>query len=305
MIVTKNLSKSYKGVQAVDKVSLRVEKGEIYGFLGLNGAGKTTMIRMLLGMIRPSSGQCSINNQPISAGAYHIWNDVGYMVESPHAYPELTVRENLEVVAHLRNVLDLTSVDAIMERLRLNQYKDRKAKHLSLGNTQRLGIAKALLHKPSVLLLDEPTNGLDPAGIVEIRSLLQELAAKENVTIFISSHLLDEVSKIAAKIGIIHEGRLLQELTKSELEQKRQVRLWIEARNLTKAANVLTEAGYSVCQKGKDRLKTESLKAVKNPDLVAECLVKAGTPPTKLYVEKEDLESYFLRVIGQEGGGES
>ena len=301
MIYTHNLTKCYQGFHAVDNVSLRVKKGEIYGFLGLNGAGKTTTIRMLLGMIRPTSGTCFINGKKVSAGNYHIWKQVGYMVETPYAYPELTVRENLGISSNLHQMPDHSAVGHMIERLKLTAYEDRKTKDLSMGNAQRLGIAKALLHEPQILLLDEPANGLDPAGIVEIRELLQELAYNKGTTIFISSHILGEISKIATKIGIIHNGRLIQELRKEQLEQQRIVKLLINSRDIKGALKALSNSGYTVRENENGLLETQSNDAVCYPENLAKLLVEVNHPPTMLLVDEEDLESYFLRVIGKEG----
>ena len=176
VIETSGLTKQFGTFTAVDSVSLSVQKGEVYGFLGLNGAGKTTTIRMLLGMIRPSSGYALINGKRVHAGNHALWRRVGYLVEIPYSYPDLSVRENLEVIRRLRFVPDSNAVDRVMEKLHISQYRDRKAKNLSLGNAQRLGLAKAIMHNPDVLILDEPANGLDPAGIVEIREQLHTLA---------------------------------------------------------------------------------------------------------------------------------
>jgi ABC-2 type transport system ATP-binding protein len=172
-IAASGLTKRFGDVTAVSDLSLNVRSGEIYGFLGLNGAGKTTTIRMLLGMIRPSAGSVSLFGFKVRPGQSSIWQRVGYLVETPHAYPDLTVRENLEIVRRWRRLKDPNSVEKIMEELSLGQYANRRTRNLSLGNAQRLGLAKALMHHPDLLLLDEPANALDPAGIVEIRNLLQ------------------------------------------------------------------------------------------------------------------------------------
>ncbi len=218
IISTDNIIKHYGKVRAVDGISLSVRKGEIYGFLGLNGAGKTTTIRMLLGMIHPTSGNSFLNGKRVHAGNYSLWRNVGYLVEIPYSYPDLTVAENLEMVRRLRDIPDRSSVDYIIDKLQLGSYRDRLAKNLSLGNAQRLGLAKALLHNPEILILDEPSNGLDPAGIVEIRELLKDLAQNHGATIFISSHILGEISRFATRIGIIHEGRLVQEVDSENLD---------------------------------------------------------------------------------------
>ncbi|MCM3364091.1 ABC transporter ATP-binding protein [Niallia sp. MER TA 168] len=300
IIYTNQLSKSYQNFQAVNQVSLRVKKGEIYGFLGLNGAGKTTTIRMLLGMIQPSSGSCFINGEKVSAGNHQLWKQVGYMVETPFAYPELTVRENLEVFRKLHQI-NSAAVTSVIERLNLTSFANKKAKHLSLGNAQRLGIAKALLHDPKVLLLDEPTNGLDPSGIVEIRELLLELANK-GTTVFISSHILGEIAKIATKIGIIHHGRLIQELTKEQLEQNRITKLIVKTRNRKNTISFLNSLGYKVRENEKEVIEITDTEAIKKPDELVSKLVHANYSPTMVLVEEEDLETYFLRVIGENGG---
>ncbi len=302
VIKTENLSKSYGQVKAVNDVFLKVEKGEIYGFLGLNGAGKSTTIRLLLGMLRPDKGAAYLFGEKVSPDKNDLWKRVGYIVEGATGYPDLTVEENLQVVCSLRQIADKKAIDRIVERLKLGPHRKKKAGHLSTGNLQRLGLAKALIHKPELLILDEPTNGLDPAGIVEIRNLLIELAQK-GVTIFISSHILSELSKIAGRIGIIHEGRLIQELDRVQLQELRRRRLLLNARQPAEAKRILIQAGLDVIETREGNLEIEDEAAIKNPERIAVSLVEAGCPPTLLQVEEEDLESYFLRLIGVSGGG--
>lgn len=300
VIRTSHLTKYYGKTCAVDDVSLSVNKGEIFGFLGLNGAGKTTTIRMLLGMIAPTSGECFLQGRRISKSNLGIWNEVGYMVETPYSYPELTVRENLELVRRLRGIRDKACVDWIMGKLKLEGYADRKAGQLSLGNAQRLGIAKAMIHKPKILILDEPTNGLDPAGIVEVRELLQDMAGNQGVTILVSSHKLDEISKIATNIAIIHYGRLIKEIDSAQLESQVTKTLIIDGRDRAGMVRVLSGAGYKVSVG--EHLQLQDKEAVSEPEIVAELLVNAGYPPALLKVEKEDLEAFFLRTINEAGG---
>jgi ABC-2 type transport system ATP-binding protein len=301
VIQTQELSKRYGHVTAVDRLSIKVKEGEIYAFLGLNGAGKTTTIRMLLGMIKPSSGSASLLGTPVQMGQAEPWAQVGYLVETPHAYPELSVRENLEAARRLHPGTPPQAVDAIIERLGLSEYAGRRAGNLSLGNAQRLGLAKALLHCPKLLILDEPANGLDPAGIVEIRELLLHLTRDEGVTVFMSSHILGEVSRLADRIGIIHQGKLIQELDVAELEQNRQRRLLVSTRDDPAARSALVSAGYSPKTNHTAPIILEDHSAIERPDDVAGLLVRAGTAPTRLFVEEEDLEGYFLRLIGMNG----
>jgi ABC-2 type transport system ATP-binding protein len=311
------LTKRYGAISAVEQVLLRVGRGEIYAFLGLNGAGKTTTIRMLLGMIRPTSGVAFLLGQPVRADARELWAQVGYLVETPHAYPELTVRENLEVFRRLRGLRDVHAVDRIIERLALTPYADRRAGTLSLGNAQRLGLAKALLHDPALLLLDEPANGLDPAGVVEVRELLRELAHERGVTIFLSSHLLGEVARIATRFGVIHQGRLLEELSAQEMEQQRARWLEVDARDRAGARATLSAAGFVVQRCGGDEpsenkshetagaLCLSDAHAIAHPEEVARRLVEQGYDLTRLSVEEEDLESQFLRLVGAKPKGDA
>jgi len=293
-IETNNLSKFYGDVRAVDQVNLRVRYGEIYGFLGLNGAGKTTTIRALLGMVRPSEGNAKLLDQAIGPHGRGPWPRVGHLVESPSAYPELTVRENLDVARRLHQIKDSNIVDEIMEQLAIASYADRKAGALSTGNLQRLGLARALLHNPALLILDEPANGLDPAGVVEIRELLRTLAHERGVTVFMSSHILTEVDRLATRIGIIHKGKLIEELDADKLETLRSLRLEIKARNIHDAYSGLQSAGYKPALQD-DMILLEEPRAIEHPDDVAGVLVRAGAPPTHLVMRQQNLEEHFMR----------
>lgn len=301
-IETYDLSKHYGDVKAVDHLSLRVAEGEIYAFLGLNGAGKTTTIRMLLGMIRPTTGYANVLGTRVSPGSTEPWKSVGYLVETPHSYPELTVTENLEAARRLHPGAPPEAVAQIIERLELGEYAHRRAGNLSQGNAQRLGVAKALLHSPRLLFLDEPANGLDPAGILSIRELLRELAHEQGVTVFMSSHILAEVSRLAQRIGVIHQGRLLQELDMDELERNRRRRLLLRTREIDPARQALAEAGHAVEILPDGTLSLGNGRAIERPEEINALLVQAGTPPYQLLVEEEELEPYFLRLVGSDGG---
>lgn len=297
VIRTENLSKHYGDVLAVSDISLNVRQGEIYGFLGLNGAGKTTTIRMLLGMIRPTNGDVFIKGKRVYADNTELWKIIGSLVEIPYSYPDLTVKENLEIIRRLRFLPDKKAIDSVIEKLQLGPYANRKAKNLSLGNAQRLGLAKAFIHSPEILILDEPTNGLDPAGIFEIREMLIGLAKEQGVTIFISSHILGEISRFATRIGIIHEGKLIQEIDTSQLEKLSRRRLLINANNHRAARSILTKNGYTLDDTDEGMLEIRDVNAILKPDVVATIMVNSGCPPTLLHVEEENLETYFLRTI--------
>jgi len=296
-IETTHLSKTYGKVRAVDSVNLQVRQGEIYGFLGLNGAGKTTTIRAVLGMIRPSQGSVRVLGQEVGPNGRGPWKKVGHMVESPSAYPELTVTENLEIARRLHGIADRSATSRVIEQLGITPYSNRKAGQLSTGNLQRLGLARALLHEPELLILDEPANGLDPAGVVEVRGLLKSLAGEKGMTVFMSSHILSEVDRLATRIGVIHEGRLIEELDAKKLEALRAKQLEIKTRDPEAARTALLQAGYDPMLNG-DILLLREARAVEKPEDVATILVEAGTPPFRLAVEQEKLEDHFLRLTG-------
>lgn len=298
VIEASHLTKRYGDVRAAQDLSLKVGPGEIYGFLGLNGAGKTTTIRMLLGMVRPSAGNVSLFGAEVQPGQRSIWRRVGYLVETPHAYPDLTVQENLEIVRRLRKIAKPEAVEEIMEQLGLTLYARRRARNLSLGNAQRLGLAKALIHHPDLVILDEPANALDPAGIVEIRKLLRALAERDGVTVFISSHILSEVSQLATRIGIVHEGRLVKEFDSATLAEQGQRRLVVDVRDGEAAISVLAHAGFAATSGGENTFTLSDKEAVQYPDKIATLLVRAGCPPVRLVIEQSDLESYFLQTVG-------
>ena len=295
VIQTRSLTKYFGAVRALEEVSLDIQAGEIYGFLGLNGAGKTTLIRLLLGMIKPSRGTVFVLGQAVGS-SQAIWSQVGYLVETPQAYPNLSVEENLEVYARYRNLTGKKRRAEVLDQLLLTSYRTVKARHLSLGNRQRLGLAKALLHQPALLILDEPINGLDPAGIVQIRQLLKALAG-EGTTILLSSHLLAEIAKLATRMGVIHQGRLLKEFTPTQLEAELQHKLLIDTGHNAQAAGLLREKGYPARLNPDQRIELSDAQALRHPERLATLLVHAGLPPKTLYQQEEDLESYFLRLI--------
>jgi ABC-2 type transport system ATP-binding protein len=298
VVRARRLAKHYGPVRAVDGVDLKVDRGDIYALLGLNGAGKTTTIRMLLAMIAPTAGEVQLFGQQATVAAQQVWGRTGYLVESPAAYRELTVRRNLEVAARLKR-LPARASGPVIERLGLQPYATRKAGTLSLGNLQRLGLARALLGDPGLLVLDEPANGLDPAGVSEIRQLLKDLAA-QGTAILLSSHILAEVAKLATRIGIIHEGRMVTELDADALPQRVRRELQVVCHDAAAATKALLEAGFTVRRREGGLLTLTDPRAVAAPDRVAVLLVRADCPPTHLAVHEEDLESMFLRLTGQE-----
>ena len=297
VIQTEDLTKHYGEVQATEAVHLQIKQGEIYGFLGLNGAGKTTTIRMLLGMIRPTRGKAFLFGKKVDSRNLDIWNQVGHMVEIPYSYPELTVLENLEIFRRLRLLKDRKLIMEIIEKLHLGPYKNTRVKNLSLGNAQRLGIAKAMIHHPRLLILDEPANGLDPLGIVQIREILIDLAENHGVSIFISSHILGEISRFATRIGIIHQGKLIRESEADQLNNSRYRALHVNTAENKKAIALLKQQGYLPAFLPDGSLELQDQLALDHPEKISSLLVSQKLPPLKIVVEEEDLEHYFFRII--------
>ena len=297
MIRTERLTKKYGNFYAVKDVSLHVKQGEIYGFLGLNGAGKTTTLEMLLGLTRPTSGQAYCLNTPVTLNNFQLWEQVGYLLDAPYAYPELTVRENLSIFAKLRRLTGSKRIEQVIETLNLQPYADKKARQLSLGNRIRLSLARALLHEPKILILDEPVNGLDPAGMIDIRELLKDLAFNHGVTILMSSHLLDEVAKIATTIGIIHKGCLIEEIPAKTLKEQLREQLVIKIPDHIFAYRLLRVKGIETEILEANTLITKERAVIDQPEKIAEIFVKHKIPLKHLSVEKETLEDYFLRKI--------
>lgn len=302
MIELHALSKTYGEVNAVENISLSIRQGEIYSLIGLNGAGKTTLIRLLLGLIKPTGGTSYINNIEVTRRNYRLWKDVGYLVETSHAYPELTVLENLKVHRQLRSITEKDAIERAVNLVNLSAHMHKRARDLSLGNKQRLGIAKALLHRPKILLLDEPTNGLDPAGIVEIRHILQDLAKDEGVTILISSHILDELAKFVTTAGILHEGVLIKEMKMAALVKELKRKLIIDTTNRPLLTKVLQSKHIQVKNHAAKSIEVLDTYYLDHPDEFAKLLINNDIPLTKLAVQEESLEQYFLRTIEEVEG---
>jgi ABC-2 type transport system ATP-binding protein len=297
VIKTTGLSKHYGDVKAVDGLDLCVRRGEIYGFLGRNGAGKTTTIRLLLGLIRPTAGQVMMLGSRIGPGRQSVFARVGYLVETATAYPNLTARENLDIQRRLTGV-PRRAVDEAIELLRLGEYANRRAGQLSLGNKQRLAVARALLHDPQVLLLDEPANGLDPAGIVEVRGLLRRLADERGVTVFLSSHILSEVAHLANRIGILHAGRLVEEIGPDSLGAPTRAHLEINVSNAERAVALLAERLGIIQVESTAEGGLHIFDGTDRAAEIARVLACDGLDLTRLCLVEEDLEAHFLRLTG-------
>lgn len=297
-IETYQLTRKFGAKVAVDAIDLKVPGSGITCFLGPNGAGKTTTIRMLLGLLRPDGGQIQILEQPITQRAVEQRRLLGSLVESPSYYAHLTGRENLEIVRQMRGC-DRSAVDRVLEIVRLTGDAGRLVKTYSLGMKQRLGVAMALVGEPQLLILDEPTNGLDPAGILEMRSLLKQLAHEQGLTLFVSSHLLSEVEQIADTIGIISAGKLVFQGSKDGLQAEFSASVVVCTDQPELAAELLQRNGWpAVLDQVEVRISTDSEADVA---LIIQQLVSGGRHVFRAGLKQPSLEDIFLQKVGFEG----
>lgn len=298
VIQTTGLSKRYKDKWAVDHLDLRVEQGDIYGFIGQNGAGKSTTLKLLCGLAAPTLGEALLFDRPVRDPVAR--RRVGALIEQPGLYPDLSGRENLRLYAVL---LGLDSperqVGEIMETVGLAAGEKKPVKQYSMGMKQRLGVGLALLGSPDLLLLDEPINGLDPEGIREMRELLLRLNRERGLTILVSSHILGELSKIATRYGIIQEGRMVEQITAGELEQKCADYLYLRADRSEMAAALLERelhlTRWEMRPEGEIRI-YEPVDA----KAVGQLLTRAGVAVEEMGLHRQELEDYFLERMGGE-----
>ncbi|HEY8422808.1 MAG TPA: ABC transporter ATP-binding protein [Thermoclostridium sp.] len=301
IIETKGLTKKYGEQYAVKNVDIHVRKNTIYGLLGRNGAGKTTIMKMMLGITKPTAGEVRIFGKDIRKNEKEILPRIGNLIENPGFYPNLTGTENLKIFAELRGVPQKDAVEKALDLVSL-PYKDKKLYvEYSLGMKQRLGIALAILHDPELLILDEPVNGLDPIGIAEMRKLLRQLCDKRGKTIVISSHILSEIQLISDDIGIIDNGVLLEELSISDLRNKIRKSIGFLVSDTGKATTILENAfkirNYDV--RSDEKIFIYDL----NYDIssLIKAFVKNDIEIYDAHVYENTLEDYFKEVTGGVG----
>lgn len=296
-IEIENLTKSYRGVKAVDNLSMHVPEGKVYGFLGMNGAGKTTTIRMITGLIRQEEGRIAVFGRDTVRDRIQVAGYIGAIVETPGFYENLTAFENLAITTELYDV-SKKRIGEVLETVGLSDVGKKKAKEFSLGMKQRLGIANAMVHSPKILILDEPTNGLDPAGIKDTREFLRKLADNFGITIMVSSHILSEVQQVADYAGIISKGRLVQEIDIHSLKAEDQSCLLLQVDKTEKALDILKDMRLNF------KVDSESIKVICKRGMnciINRNLVSGGIDVYSLSPVQDNLEDMFLSII--EGGG--
>ena len=294
---TFGLTRRYKGVPVVDGVNMNIRRGEIYGFVGRNGAGKTTVMRLVCGLIAKSGGAYELFGKPdTSSAVLAARRRTGAIIETPSVYPEMTAERNLTEQC-LTLGIGTEGIPGLLDYVGLGSAGKKKARNFSLGMRQRLGIAMSLVGSPDFLILDEPVNGLDPQGIVEIRELLLRLNREKGITILISSHILGELSKLATCYGFLEKGKLLKEISAADLEEACRKSVRIEVNSVEKLPLIL-ECGLGICDfKILSPTEAEIYENVKIGEL-ALALHAGGVELLRVREKDEDLEGYFLNLVG-------
>lgn len=300
VLKTNSLCKTYRKFSALNGLTMNVPKGAIYGFVGRNGAGKTTLIRLICGLQDPTSGDFTLygtkhTDKKIAKARRHM----GAVVETPAYYGDMNAAENLKMQYAMLGLPSYDGIDDLLKLVRLDDTGKKKAKDYSLGMKQRLGIALALCGNPDFLILDEPINGLDPQGIVEIRELILRLNHERDITVLISSHILDELSRLATHYGFIDKGKIVQEISAEELEQKCRKYLHVKVTSIAAFAHVMDKIGaeYSIINDTEADLFGE----YKVADLSA-ALSAEDCDLLSLTEHEESLENYFINLVGSDGG---
>lgn len=299
ILEARELTKAYKQTAVLDSVNLKLEKGKIYGFIGQNGAGKTTFLRVVTGLAFQSSGSLSLWGKSDISQLQEQRKRIGCIIETPALYPNLTAYQNMEVQRIQRGIPNKSVIDKCLAMVGLKDTGKKSVRNFSLGMRQRLGIAQALLNTPEFLILDEPINGLDPSGIVEIRKLLKSLNREYGMTILVSSHILEELYQTASEFILINRGKIIEKISERELDERCKRHIAIKTADALRALLVLEE-----------RLHTENVRLMPdgiirlydfldNTELVAEVLAREQILVAGLWVSGDTLEDYFLNRIGE------
>lgn len=301
VIETKNLTKKYSDQVVVNNVNLHIEHGKIYGLLGRNGAGKTTIMKMILGLTSVTSGEITVFGQKLKGNEKNIYHRIGAIIETPGFYPNLTGTENLKIFAKLRGMTRKDGVKHALDVVGL-PYNDKKLfLKYSLGMKQRLGIANAIMHEPELLILDEPTNGLDPIGIAEVRKFIKNLCQEKGITLLISSHILTEIEQLADTIGIIHNGILLEENSYKDLQKKNRKYILLKVSSSSKAIRILEQKfSMSDCDV-EDDMTIRIYDMSTNTAEINKSLIMNDVDVISSQLCSDSLEDHFKKITGGEG----
>lgn len=302
IMTTEGLTKIYGSKAAAEDINIHIREGEVYGLIGRNGAGKTTIMRMLSGLSNPTSGNFTMFGKS-GAEAKKLMHQVGVLIEHPGLYPHLSARENLKIKSIALGVKDSKkTIDEIIELVGLENTGRKPCGSFSLGMRQRLGIALAIIGDPKLIILDEPINGLDPQGIVEVRKMLETLRDEKKITIMISSHILEELGKLADSYGIIHEGHLLDEFTTEEFTKRTGKFVTVKTSSNDKAVEALKKEGFNDISIDNDH-NIRISGALDKTEMIAKTVVGAGIGLRELIITNTSLEDYYLSVTGGKHNG--
>lgn len=296
LLSTNGLTKKFGRYKVVNAVNIHIRQGDIYGLIGRNGAGKTTILKMISGLVAPTEGDFSLFEKSGKA-AYQYMSRIGTLIEAPGIYPNMSAYENMKLKCIAMGVRKQGVIEELLNTVGLGTVGKKKVKNFSLGMKQRLGIALALVGDPDLVILDEPINGLDPQGIAEVRETLFKLNKEKNITFIISSHILEELSKIATNYGIIHDGVLIKEMTREELLAECSERIELKTDDTGKACTVLENMGihqYKVV----DVDTIQIFERLNDGGSITMTLAENGVKTVGITIKNEALEDYYLNLTG-------
>ncbi|MCQ4922047.1 ABC transporter ATP-binding protein [Tissierella carlieri] len=298
IIEIKGLTKEYSSFLALDNISLKIKGGKIYGLLGRNGAGKTTIMKSILGLTFPTKGEIYIKGSLIDYKDKDQFSIIGSMIDTPAFYSNLSARENLELFALIRGVTEKNAIEKSLDLVGLDSNSNKIFASFSMGMKQRLGIANAILHEPEVLILDEPTNGLDPIGIVEVRNILIDLCKNYNKTILISSHILSEIEKIVDDIAFIERGKVLEESSMEDIKNRYEKYTSYIVSDVNNSARVLEESYKSLNYIVIDNQEIRVFGLDDRTNRINKLLINNGIDVFQITTQNESLEDYFKKLTG-------
>ncbi|MEH7356932.1 ABC transporter ATP-binding protein [Neobacillus drentensis] len=297
ILTTNNLTKVFHGKEVISQVNMSVKKGEIYGFLGPNGAGKTTIMKMMTNLIKPTSGEIEIFGEKFTDTSYEVLKRMGTIIEYPIFYEKLTAGENLDLHCEYMGYHDKKAIQHALDLVGLKNINNKPVKDYSLGMKQRLGIARAIITKPDLLILDEPINGLDPIGIKELRDLFKMLCKEYGITILISSHILGEIEQMADTIGVISNGKLIEEVSMENINGQHTEYIEIAVDNSKKAVFILENnlgiANFKVIENGFIRIYDSSITQLD----ISKAFILNDVAVESISKKTSSLEDYFLKLI--------
>lgn len=292
-----NLTKIYNNNKVIDNVNMRIKKGEIYGFLGPNGAGKSTIMKIILNLVKPTEGEVLVFDKDSNKDNFDILKRIGSLIESPYFYDKLTARENLNLHCEYMGYHNKERIKEVLDFVGLHNIEKKRVCDFSLGMKQRLAIARAIITQPEFLILDEPINGLDPEGIKEMRLIIRELNEKYGTTILISSHILSEIELIADTIGVIKNGRILEEISMKDMQKYNSNYIELEVNNLEKTGYLIEEEfgikNYKIISENKIRI--YDLTVSKNE--ISKLMINNNIELESISKKESTLEEYFLKLI--------